>query len=86
MLTQVHRCINGRAPTYLTAKFTRNSTRGYTTLTRGTNKLYLRQPFTRHYHSSFEFQGAKYYNELSVVLKALPNEGTFKNALKRLHC
>ena len=56
ILGQVHRCINGRAPSYLASKFTRNSSLGYN-CTRGANKLHLRQPQSCHYHSSLNFKG-----------------------------
>lgn len=55
LLSQVHRCINGRAPSYLASKFTPNSSTYNGT--RGANKLHLRQPQTTQYHSSLNFKG-----------------------------
>jgi len=80
MLGQVHRCINGKAPSYLACKFTRNSSMGYNH-TRGANKLHLGQPKTCHYHSSFEFQGAKCFNELPAHVQSLGSGKAFKKAV-----
>ena len=63
LLYQVHRCITNRAPSYLCSRFTPNSRFNYVE-TRGSTKLHLPQPKANFYHSSFEFQGAKIYNNL----------------------
>ena len=72
MLSQVHRCVKGQAPSYLSSKFTLNSSFGYNG-TRSASKLHLKQPQSQHYHTSFEFQGAMAYNRL----RSLSNRQAF---------
>ena len=75
MLSQVHHCVKGQAPNCLSSKFTLNSSFGYNG-THGANKLYLKQPQTQYYHTSFEFKGAMAYNKL-------PETITTKQAFRR---
>jgi len=80
MLSQVHRCVKGQAPFYLSSKFTLNSSFGYNG-TRGASKLHLKQPQSQHYHSSFEFQGAMAYNRLPETIRSLSNRQVFRRAI-----
>ena len=85
MLSQVHCCVQGRAPLYLSSKFTLNSSFGYNG-TRGASKLYLKQSQSQHYHTSFEFQGAMAYNRLPETVRSLPNVQAFRQAIAHLSC
>ena len=79
ILYQVHRCILGMAPPYLSSKFVRNST--YYDKTRGADKIHLSKPNTEIYRKSFEYYGALQYNQLTKEIRDLPTTGMFKQAL-----
>jgi len=64
VLSQVCRCLSNKAPAYLSGKFVRNNTLPRYNATRGAAKLHLRRPKTEFYKRSFEYMGAKLYNEL----------------------
>ena len=83
MLRQVHQCINNQAPPYMVLKFTQNSSLGYNH-TRGADSLHIRQPESRHYHSSFEFQGVKHFNTLPAAVRAIRSGKTFLKAIARI--
>ena len=64
VLSQVCRCLSNKATAYLSGKFVRNNTLPWYNATRGAAKLHLRRPKTEFYRRSFEYMGAKLYNEL----------------------
>ena len=76
--TTHHRCINNRAPSYMVSKFFMNSTLGYSS-TRGPTGCNLKR---NHYHSSFEFQGAKMFNSLPDTIRSLTSSLAFNVAVR----
>ncbi len=85
MLCQVHRCCTNQAPPYLCSKFSVNSNIS-AVRTRGSDKLHLPQPRTSFFHSSFEFQGAIWYNKLPKDIRDLTRSTLFKSALLKYNC
>ena len=85
MLCQVHRCCTNQAPPYLCSKFSVNSNLS-AVRTRGSDKLHLPQPRTSFFHSSFEFQGAIWYNKLPKDIRDLTRSTLFKSALLKYNC
>ena len=81
MISQVHRCINNRARSYMVSKFFMNSTLGYSS-TRGPTSCNLKRPLSNHYHSSFEFQGAKMFNSLPDIIRSLTSSLAFNVAVR----
>jgi len=81
-LLQVRRCLSNLAPDYLSSKFTTRATNfsNYPS-TRGAHHLYLKPPHTNQYKSSFEYFGAKLYNELPNHLKTITSVSAFRRAL-----
>ena len=51
--------------------------------TRGSTKLHLPQPRTNFYHLSFEFQGAKIYNNLPKNIREIKEAKLFRDAVNR---
>ena len=78
MLSQVHRCLIGRAPQYLRDKFVRNSC--FYSSTRG--NLHIPQPRTNMLKYSFEYQGVFHYNKLPYEIKEKSDVFSFKRALR----
>ena len=82
LVCQVHRCVTNQAPSYLSSKFTSNSSLHYAK-TRGSTKLHLPHPRTKFYHASFEFQGAKMFNNLPTTIRELQERKLFRDAVLR---
>ena len=71
-IMQVRRCLSRHAPDYLFSKFTaRASILTDHPSTRGAKDLLLKAPRTNLYKSSFEYSGAKLYNDLPNELKSM---------------
>ena len=68
MICQIHRCLLNQAPSYLSSKFSTNSSFGYTS-THGSSKIHLKRPVSEFYRSSFEYHGAKLYNDLPESIR-----------------
>ena len=82
MILQVRRCLSRRAPNYLCSKFvTRESILTSHPSTRGVKDLHLKAPRTNWYKSSFEYFGAKLYNDLPNEVKSMSSDPTFYKAL-----
>ena len=63
MICQVHRCLLNQAPSYPSSKFGTNSSFGCISICES-SKIRLKRPVLEFYRSSFEFHGAKLYNDL----------------------
>ena len=81
-LLQVHRCLHGHVPEYLSCKFvTKDSLFTNYPATRGATNLHLRNPRTNAYKSTFEYFGAKQFNMLPDHVKSMKTEAAFRKAL-----
>ena len=81
-IMQVRRCLSRHAPDYLCSKFTaRASILTDHPSTRGAKDLHLKAPRTNLYKSSFEYSGAKLYNDLPNDLKSMRSDYAFRKAL-----
>ena len=70
VVSKVHSCLHGRAPTYLCSKFSRNLNAEYRE-TRGVNNIQLQCPHTNFYRKTFEFntsQGSGICNHWTGLL------------------
>ncbi len=81
MIAKVHSCVHGKAPGYLCSKFRKNLNAQYRE-TRGVNNLQQQCPHTNFYRNSFEFSGAKLWNNLPHALKEIKSERMFRSTLK----
>ena len=81
-IMQVRRCLSRHAPDCLCSKFTaRASILTDHPSTCGAKDLHLKAPRTNLYKSSFEYSGAKLYNDLPNELKSIRSDYAFRKAL-----
>ena len=84
---QVHRCLLGRAPSYLGGNFVTNASfRDFHITTRGAGQIHLNQPHTEFYKttSSFKYAGAKLFNALPENIRSISNPDRFRSMVNRL--
>ena len=81
-LMLVHRCITKRAPFCLCDKLKTNADIG-STMTRGSQKLYVQSVNSESYRRSFTFKGAMEWNKLPSNLRGVGSAVTFRNLLKK---
>ena len=80
LLMKVHKCVNGRAPPYMTSKFVASFNSKFRE-TRSELNIQLQQPQSTFYWNSFEFAGAYAWNSLPSSIKKIKSSSHFKSAL-----